>query len=360
MDLGVFIPIANNGWLISTASPQYGASFALNRETTLLAEKYGFEFALSMVKLRGFGGKSEFWDHALESFTLMAALAAVTNRIKLYASTAVLTLPPAIVARMASTIDSIAPGRFGINIVSGWAEAEYSQMGLWPGAAHYARRYEYSAEYVTVMKELWSKGQSDFKGAWFKMDDCRLSPRPSVMPSIVSAGQSDAGMQFAAEYANYNFCLGEGVNTPTKCANTIGRLMAAVKKTPGSKTGAYALFMVIAGETDAAAQAKWESYKAGKDLDALKWLGDQAMADDKADPGSTASSMVNPVSAVNFNMGTVVGSYATVASLLDELDTVEGMAGVMLTFDDFVLGMQAFGERIQPLMKSRAHVQVAA
>ena len=38
-------------------------------------------------------------------------------------------------------------------------------------------------------------------------------------------------------------------------------------------------------ETDAAAQAKWESYKAGKDLGALKWLDDQAAADDKADAG---------------------------------------------------------------------------
>jgi len=360
MQLGVFIPIGNNGWLISTTSPQYMPSFALNRTIVEKAERFGFEFALSMIKLHGFGGPSQFWDHNLESFTLMAGLAAVTNRIKLYASTAVLTLPPAIVARMASTIDSIAPGRFGVNIVSGWAEAEYSQMGMWPGAEHYARRYEYSAEYVTVMKELWSKGQSDFKGAWFKMDDCRLSPRPSVMPSIVSAGQSDIGMKFAAEYADYNFCLGEGVNTPTKCAGTIGRLMAAVKECPGSKTGAYALFMVIADETDAAAQAKWEAYKAGKDLDALKWLGEQAGADDKADPGSTAASMVNPVSAVNLNMGTLVGSYAHVASMLDELDTVEGMAGVMLTFDDFILGMQAFGERIQPLMKTRRHIEVAA
>ena len=113
MDLGVFIPIANNGWLISKTSPQYNTSFALNRDVTLLAEKYGFEFALSMIKLRGFGGESEFWDHALESFTLMAGIAAVTERIKLYASSAVLTLPPAIAARMAATIDSIAPGGSG-------------------------------------------------------------------------------------------------------------------------------------------------------------------------------------------------------------------------------------------------------
>ena len=95
-------------------------TFALNREIVQKAERYGLDFALSMIKLRGFGGKSEFWDHNVESFTLMAGLAAVTTRVKLYASVAVLTIPPAIVARMASTIDSISDGRFGINIVSGW------------------------------------------------------------------------------------------------------------------------------------------------------------------------------------------------------------------------------------------------
>jgi pyrimidine oxygenase len=128
----------------------------------------------------------------------------------------------------------------------------------------------------------------------------------------------------------------------------------------GRNVGAYALFMVIADETDEAAQAKWESYKAGKDMDALSWMGAQANADDKADLGGTALSISNPVSAVNFNMGTVVGSYATVAKLLDELATVEGVAGVMLTFDDFIVGMENFGQRVQPLMASRRQVLAAA
>ena len=105
MDIGVFIPIGNNGWLISTSSPQYRPTFELNKQVVQRAEHYGLDFALSMIKLRGFGGKSEFWDHNLESFTLMAGLAAVTERIQLYASVAVLTIPPAIVARMTSTID---------------------------------------------------------------------------------------------------------------------------------------------------------------------------------------------------------------------------------------------------------------
>ena len=173
MELGVFIPIGNNGWLISTTSPQYRPTFDLNREIVEKAERFGFDFALSMIKLHGFGGPSQFWDYNLESFTLMAGLAAVTNRIQLFATCAVLTLPPPIAARMAVTIDSISHGRFGINIISGWQRREYTQMGIWPGSEHYRRRYEYCAEYVTIMRELWQAGHSDFKGDFFQMDDCR-------------------------------------------------------------------------------------------------------------------------------------------------------------------------------------------
>ncbi len=53
-------------------------TFDLNKSVVLMAEKYGFDFALSMIKLRGFGGVTEHWDYSLESFTLMAGLAAVT------------------------------------------------------------------------------------------------------------------------------------------------------------------------------------------------------------------------------------------------------------------------------------------
>ena len=42
--------------------------------------------------------------------------------------------------------------------------------------------------------------------------------------------------------------------------------------------------------------------------------------------------------------------------MLDEVATVEGCDGVLLTFDDFVKGTEDFGARIQPLMKSREHV----
>ena len=46
--------------------------------------------------------------------------------------------------------------------------------------------------------------------------------------------------------------------------------------------------------------------------------------------------------------------------LLDELAAVPGVQGAMMTFDDFVIGMEQFGTRIQPLMKSRSNLQIAA
>ena len=354
MDIGVFIPINNNGWIISATSPQYMPSFELNKQVVQKAETFGFDFALSMIKLHGFGGKTEFWDHGLESFTLMAGLAAVTQRIRLYASTAVLTIPPAIVARMTSTIADISGGRFGVNIVSGWHKIEYSQMGLWPGDDHFAKRYDYSTEYVQVLRDLWETGQSDFHGDYFHMDACKLSPRPAAPVKLVAAGQSDRGMQFAARYCDFNFALGEGVNEPTKSAEVPARMMEHARQA-GRDVGSYMLYMVIADETDAAAMAKWDDYNAGADKDALAHLLGKAAEDTAPSATSMASAIQRSPSPINFNMGTLVGSYARVARMLDEAASMPGVKGIMLTFDDFLLGMDSFGERIQPLMRCRAH-----
>ncbi len=49
-------------------------------------------------------------------------------------------MPPAICARMCSTIDSISNGRFGLNVITGWQIPEYSQMGLWPGDDYFGHR----------------------------------------------------------------------------------------------------------------------------------------------------------------------------------------------------------------------------
>jgi pyrimidine oxygenase len=118
--------------------------------------------------------------------------------------------------------------------------------------------------------------------------------------------------------------------------------------------------MVIADETDEAAMTKWNHYREGADLGALAWMSDQAGADTQASEHSTAKAMVLPEGAINFNMGTLVGSYATVARMLDEASALPGTKGIMLTFDDFLIGLEQFGQRIQPLMRSRSQIAAAA
>lgn len=358
MEVGVFIPIGNNGWLLSENSPQYKPSFELNKEVTIRAEKYGFDFALSMIKLRGFGGKTEFWDYNLESFTLMAGLAAVTSKIKLFGTAATLVMPPAIVARMATTIDSISGGRFGVNLVTGWQRPEYSQMGMWPGDDYFGDRYAYLTEYATVLKDLLTTGQSDLKGQYFQMDDCRMKPIPEGGVKLICAGSSNAGMAFSSQFADYSFCFGVGINTPKAFAPTNDRLLAANEKT-GRDVRSFVLTMIIAEETAEQAWAKWEHYKEGADEEAISWLGLQSAADTKSGADTNVRHMSSAVSPVNINMGTLIGSYAEVAAMLDEMSEVPGTGGVMLTFDDFVEGVEKFGQHVQPLMKCRQHVKPA-
>jgi pyrimidine oxygenase len=254
---------------------------------------------------------------------------------------------------MAVTIDSISHGRFGINIISGWQRREYTQMGIWPGAEHYRRRYDYCAEYVGIMRELWATGRSDFKGDFFQMDDCRCLPLPTADIPIICAAQSDAGTRYAAQYADYNFCSGGQVNQPRAAAQSVERLIEANAKA-NRDCGALLLQMVIADETDAAAMAKWEHYKAGIDIEAIAYRDAQAEDDPSKDPYSQPlRRRTLGIDKLPTNQGVFVGSYASVARMLDEMATVPGVRGVMLTFDDFVIGMEQFGQRIQPLMKCR-------
>jgi pyrimidine oxygenase len=357
MQVGVFVPINNNGWLISENAPQYKPSFDLNKAIAQSAEKHGLDFLLSMIKLRGFGGKTEFWEYGLESFTLMAGLAAVTEKIKIYATCATLLVPPAYAARMCNTIDSISHGRFGLNLITGWQPPEYTQMGMWPGDEHFRNRYKMLDEYAHILRELWEDGSSDFKGDYYEMTDCRVWPKPTGDMKIICAGSSEDGLAFSAKWADYAFCLGKGVNTPTAFAFNNERLAAATAKT-GRNVQIFVLIIIIAAETDDEAMAKWKHYNAGVDVDAISWLMDQG-AKDTHNTDTNVRQLAAPEGAVNINMGTLVGSYESVARMLDEMAAVPNTGGVLLTFDDFLEGVEAFGERIQPLMKSREGVTPA-
>src|SRR5262249_5660916 len=102
LELGVFLPNARNGFFFSSNAVPYAPSYDDNLAITVLAEEIGLDYVFSMLKWRGFGGATHFWDAALESFSLMAALAAVTQRVGLIATVNPLLFHPATMAKMAA------------------------------------------------------------------------------------------------------------------------------------------------------------------------------------------------------------------------------------------------------------------
>ena len=85
-DLGIFLPMANGGWILSSTKPVLDGSYEYNHKVALLAEETGLDFIMAMAKWRGFGGVTQHWRYSLESQMLMAALAAVTKRVKVLAT----------------------------------------------------------------------------------------------------------------------------------------------------------------------------------------------------------------------------------------------------------------------------------
>jgi pyrimidine oxygenase len=192
------------------------------------------------------------------------------------------------------------------------------------------------------------------------MGDCRCLPMPTAKIPIISAGQSDAGTRYAARHVDYNFCSSGGINTPTMVASSVARLVSANKEF-GGKCGALMSPTVIADETDAAAMAKWEHYKAGTDVEAIAGRGAQASDDPTRDPlAGPHKRKTLGTEKLPTQGGVLAGSYVSVARMLDELSTVPRVEGAMPTFDDFVIGMEQFGARILPLMRCREKYQMAA
>tara|TARA_B100001094_G_scaffold332530_1_gene405042 strand:- start:24 stop:1091 length:1068 start_codon:yes stop_codon:yes gene_type:complete len=347
---GVFLPNGSNGYILSKAVKPYLPTFEHNKAITLEAEKQGLDFVLSMMKFRGFGGETGYWDSCLESFTLMAGLAGVTHRIGLIPSIALLSQHPAYVARMIATIDDMSGGRCSLNIVTGWNKPEYTQMGLWRGDEYYERRYDFAADYLSIMQDLWRNGTSTHKSEFFDLKDCSCLPMPKNEIKIVSAGQSPKGVQFVAKNADHNFVM-----APTKKLKGISNSVKAQGRENGRDVGTYALYTLITADTDAEAKDIGQNIIDEADTGAISNIIASANLD--TNTGGTAdhlkAALELPLEDGNmaFMSNPVIhGSYDTVAQKIDSIAAETGIDGMLFSWPDFVGGIKTFGEHIMPLL----------
>jgi hypothetical protein len=175
------------------------------REMAQAAERVGLDSIwLPDHLLYRFSERGEvFW----EVFTMLSALAAVTTRITL--GTIVVSTsfrPPALVAKIADTIDEVSGGRLILGLGAGWYQPEYEAFGY--PFDHLASRFE---EAMQIIAPLLREGQVDFQGKYYQVHNCVLRPRgPSRHgPPLLIAGRRPRMLQLAARYADA--CFGYGV-----------------------------------------------------------------------------------------------------------------------------------------------------
>jgi pyrimidine oxygenase len=350
IDFGVFLPVTNNGWIISKTSPQFLPSFAHNRDICQLAERVGFSYVFSMAKWRGFGGEVDFWKYSIESMILMAGLAPYVPTLRLIASISPLLMHPAVFAKMATTMDDVAGGRMGFNIVSAGNKGEYTQMSLYPDNFE-SYRYEYNDEWVSVVKRLWSEDSVTHKGRFFTLDDCISFPQPAQksMP-IVCATSSERGYQFVAEHCTEGLFGGLSLEQQIK----MSLRMKEVAAERGRSVRSHTLILLIQGDSDDDAERILRHYEAGADKAAIENIY-RLRNRDKVD--TRIDSYQNRFESADnrlFYAGVpFVGGPERVADRLEELALDGDLDGFLFIFPDFIDGIKRFSDQVMPLLRQR-------
>lgn len=119
-----------------------------------------------------------------EAWTQLAGIAAVTSRIALGPLVACTSFHnPAMLAKLAGTVDEISGGRLVLGLGAGWNETEYSAYGF-----PFDRRISRFAEAFTIVRSLIREGHVDFAGEFYTARDCELLPPPrSSMPMLIGS-----------------------------------------------------------------------------------------------------------------------------------------------------------------------------
>ncbi len=345
-DLGIFLPMANGGWILSSTAPKLDGSYDYNLKVALLAEAAGLDFIMSMAKWRGYGGVTQHWRSALDSQILMAALAAVTKRVKVLATVHTLLQNPAVTAKMIATLDQVSHGRAGLNVVNGAYKGEFEQMDAWRHEVGHDERYDLADEWMQIVKRLWTEASVSFRGDYFTMNDCQSDPKPVRPPFLVCAGTSPRGMRFTAEQMDAMFAGGRD----EKELAGISRAVKALAHAAGRSIRTYTMMTLVIGDTDAQAEAEADHYRAGFDEEACFGMM-RAYGFLDAEIGRENSFVQNARS--GFMSTRIVGSASTVTERMIGMLERCDLDGMMLIFPDYLTSMPIFAQEVMPAIRTR-------
>ncbi|MDQ3856072.1 MAG: LLM class F420-dependent oxidoreductase [Chloroflexota bacterium] len=171
----------------------------------------------------------------LEGWTLLAAYAALTSRLRVGLMVTGNTYRhPAVLANMAATVDVISNGRLDFGLGAGWNEYEHTSMGIplyAPGER--IRRFGEACE---IARRLFTEPTVDFDGRYYQLKEARCEPKPvqkPYPPFVLGGSGEQLTLRIVAQYAAiWNFAGGP-VETFVHKQEVLARHCQEVGRDPG-------------------------------------------------------------------------------------------------------------------------------
>jgi len=197
-----------------------------------------WEDYLAMARAAEDAGFDSIWlgDHLLyrgeeergpwEAWTLLGALAAVTERVDLGPLVACTAFhPPGLIAKMAATVAEIAGGRFVLGLGAGWNEDEFRAFGL--PYDHRVSRFE---ESFTIIRGLLSGERVTLDGRFVKAEDAVLLPPPPARPRLMVGSNGPRMLAATLPHVDaWNTWYADFGNSPERFAELNDRITAAAE-----------------------------------------------------------------------------------------------------------------------------------
>jgi FMNH2-dependent dimethyl sulfone monooxygenase len=248
MRFGYWMPIFG-GWLRNVPDERMSIAWPYIRDIAADSERQGFELTLiaelNLNDIKGHRAPS------LDCWTLAPAVAAVTEGLELMLAVRPNYHSPSLTAKALSTLDTIAPGRISLNVVSSWWKAEAAQYGA-PFDVHDAR-YARTEEWLEVVSRLLREDTVTHSGPLYQLDAAVLEPKPGRVPPVYMGGESPRAKEVIATQADAYVMHGDAPDViAAKVANLNARREQAGRPPLEFGVSGY----VICRDTEAGARAE--------------------------------------------------------------------------------------------------------
>jgi dimethylsulfone monooxygenase len=348
LKLGVFA-FNGGGGAFTTHPDRFVATWDNNVQIAQLADALGLEALVPYAKWKAFAEDGHYSGRTFETFAWAAGLAAVTKQIAVLSTVHVPVHHPVLTAKLASTIDHISCGRFGLNIVCGWYKPEMEMFGR--DISAHDDRYNAADEWVTFLKRLWQEHQGfDFDGEFYSARQAFSDPKPlGERPILMNAGGSDRGRAFAAQNCDLAFILPFDPR-PEAIKVQVDGYRALAREKYGREIRVWTYGYCVQRDSVEEAKAYVDEYAGtfGDTVAADNFIA-QSIANAKTVPPGVMQKMRYALMA-GIGSYPLLGNADDIATTLGSLSAA-GIDGLLLMWMDYCGGLRNFGEDVLPRLE---------